>query len=85
MSIALQCGASIEKLGDLLTSAQFAPCGTASGFYLGQGRICSAGACVSAREILLLVEEFVLNGAKQLGKVEWLYEGLPGPKESGRL
>lgn len=34
---------------------------------------------------LRLVEEFVLNGAKQLGKVEWLYKGLPCPKESGRL
>ncbi len=49
MSIALQYGASIEKLGDLLTGAQFAPGWPVSGFYLGQGRICSAGARVSAQ------------------------------------
>lgn len=51
MSIALQYGASLEKLGDLLTGAQFVPCGTVSGFYLGQSRICSAGARVSARDL----------------------------------
>ncbi len=49
MSIALQYGASLEKVGGLLTGAQFAPCWPVSGFYLVQGRICSAGACVSAR------------------------------------
>ncbi len=31
MSVALQYGASLEKLGDLLTGAQFAPCGPVSG------------------------------------------------------
>ncbi len=31
MSIALQYGASLEKVGDLLTGAQFAPCGPVSG------------------------------------------------------
>jgi ribonucleoside-diphosphate reductase alpha chain len=31
MSVALQYGASIEKLGDLLTGAQFTPCGPVSG------------------------------------------------------
>ena len=32
-----------------------------------------------------LVQEFVLNGMKQLGKVEWVCKGLSCPKESGRL
>ena len=31
MSIALQYGAPLEKVGDLLTGAQFAPCGPVSG------------------------------------------------------
>lgn len=31
MSVALQYGASLEKLGDLLTGAQFTPCGPVSG------------------------------------------------------
>lgn len=31
MSIALQYGASLEKVGDLLTGAQFAPCGPVFG------------------------------------------------------
>lgn len=31
MSIALQYGASLEKVGDLLTCAQFGPCGPVSG------------------------------------------------------
>lgn len=31
MSVALQYGASLEKLGDLLTGAKFAPCGLVSG------------------------------------------------------
>jgi hypothetical protein len=31
MSIALQYGASLEKLGDLLTGAKFGPCGPVSG------------------------------------------------------
>ncbi|UVT19016.1 MAG: hypothetical protein H8K03_14520 [Nitrospira sp.] len=31
MSVALQYGASLEKLGDLLTGAKFAPCGPVSG------------------------------------------------------
>src|SRR5215210_4561811 len=31
MSIALQYGTPLEKIGDLLTGAQFAPCGPVSG------------------------------------------------------
>lgn len=31
MSVALQYGASLEKLGDLLAGAKFAPCGPVSG------------------------------------------------------
>lgn len=31
MSVALQYGHPLEKLGDLLTGAQFGPCGTVSG------------------------------------------------------
>ncbi|HMS85509.1 MAG TPA: hypothetical protein PKD12_17845 [Nitrospira sp.] len=31
MSVALQYGASLEKIGDLLTGAQFGPCGSVSG------------------------------------------------------
>lgn len=31
VSVALQYGASLKKLGDLLTGAQFAPCGPVSG------------------------------------------------------
>lgn len=31
LSVALQYGASLEKLGDLLTGAKFAPCGPVSG------------------------------------------------------
>lgn len=51
MSIALQYGASLEKLGDLLTGAQFAPCGPVSGH--DRLKHCSSLADLIGRHLLV--------------------------------
>ncbi len=51
MSLALQCGASLEKLGDLLTGAQFAPCGPVSGH--DRLKHCSSLADLIGRHLLV--------------------------------
>jgi ribonucleoside-diphosphate reductase alpha chain len=51
MSIALQYGAPLEKVGDLLTGAQFAPCGPVSGH--DQIKACSSLPDLIGRFLLL--------------------------------
>ena len=51
MSLALQYGASLEKLGDLLRGAQFAPCGPVSGH--DRLKHCSSLADLIGRHLLV--------------------------------